>query len=114
MGQDGTVCCVNAGHNIYRRAGRNGRWEHLPGAACNVSCNNHNDILCVHFHHPPLPRLILHLDSFCRSVVNSSDEIYRWVNGNWVRMPGACKHISVGANGHVWCVNATQHIFRHA
>ncbi len=37
-------------------------------------------------------------------VVNSFDDIYRWENNNWTKMPGKAKDIGIGADGSVWII----------
>ncbi|XP_069802791.1 fish-egg lectin-like [Dendropsophus ebraccatus] len=43
--------------------------------------------------------------------VNDDDNIYQWLNKNWMQIPGLLTHVSVGPAG-VWGVNRANAIFR--
>jgi hypothetical protein len=45
-------------------------------------------------------------------IVESGGQTYKWVNNNWVQLPGEFADIGVGANGVVWGVNSAQQIYR--
>jgi len=92
-GKDGTALCINAQQNIFKRNGPHGRWEQLPGAAVQGDVYDNNTF----------------------AVVNKADEIFAWQHGNWVKQPGAAKHVSVGRDNyhHVTCANRGNGIFRH-
>ena len=44
--------------------------------------------------------------------VNAAQQLYEYKDGAWTRLPGAGVHITIGANGEKWVVNANQDIFR--
>jgi len=48
--------------------------------------------------------------------VSSSKEIFCWANGQWMKQPGAAKHLSIGSGGYqkTTCCNHSQEIFYSA
>lgn len=39
-------------------------------------------------------------------IVNDEDNIYRWIDGDWQRLPGNALDIGIGADGSVWVVSS--------
>lgn len=35
-------------------------------------------------------------------IINDEDNIYRWINGDWQRLPGEALDVGIGADGSVW------------
>jgi hypothetical protein len=77
--------------NIYRRNGFGAPWEQVPGGADQVDAQSYHSAVAV----------------------NSNDDIYQFVNGNWAQLPGKASWASIGSDGAIWAVNRGQQIFRY-
>jgi hypothetical protein len=100
-GYDGSACCVNRNDEVFRWNGM--AWDKLPGALTYVSCANSSLIWGT----------------------NRSQELWYWQGNNWVPSDGKAVQgvymmkgfsylsctVSVGEDGTVWCVNASQEVY---
>lgn len=119
-GKDGTVLCVNAGQQIYKRSGANGHWEQLDGAAVQGDIWDHNTFAVVNAGNEIYTRRYFYF-SFCPLFrlslffASSSSHYLHLRHGAWVREPGHCRHISLGANSYerLVCANSGHEIYTH-
>jgi virginiamycin B lyase len=46
--------------------------------------------------------------------INGSQQIFKWYEGNWLRIPGGLVSIAVGSDGQVWGINGSQQVLKRS
>jgi virginiamycin B lyase len=122
-GNDGTVCGVNNGNDVFKWNGKD--WSPLPGALRQISVAdaktmwgtnraggvfkwNGNDW-------DPKPGKLVDVAAAADGTVwgiDSGDNVLRWTGSDWGQMPGALVQISVADADTAWGVNRKGNVYK--
>ncbi|MEL6984393.1 MAG: tectonin domain-containing protein, partial [Actinomycetota bacterium] len=94
VGSDGALWGINSGNSVYRRTANATSWQHMPDdlTLVQIDARDYNEAVAV----------------------DNNNQVYRFTNGTWTRIPGSLKHVSIGTDGSLWGIDSSEAIFRQA